>query len=322
MQRTNLYIKQHAELETSSIIIQVSIKSMANLWFLLTLAVYCGCCACISAEAKTCPPSLPSSCQEAYMAAKCADKTPTDGEYTIAFMSNGNRVVRKVFCDMTSTFCGPDKGWMRVAELDMTIEGSKCPPGLDEGMYGSKRLCGNRGSGCKSCMFNTFGFPHTEVCGFVAGYQYRTPAAFPHARSVSIDSAYLDGISITHGSKPRKHIWSYPVGYAAGGTVQAWNCPCNRGNSDTTPTFVKNNYYCESGNPTPNVVFEFFPNDVLWDGKNCTQNEPPCCQSPAMPYFITDVDGVSTDSIELRVCHDEPFLNEDVPLEAYRFFVR
>ena len=292
---------------------------MANLWFLLTLAVYCGCCACISAQAQTCQP-LPSSCQEAYRAAKCANKTPTDGEYTIAFMSNGNRVVRDVYCDMTHTYCGSKKGWMRVAELDMTIAGSKCPPGLDEVIYGGKRLCGNRAGACKSTFFNTFSYPHTQVCAFVAGYQYKTPDAFPHGKSVSIDSTYLDGISITHGSKPRKHIWSLPAGYASGGNQQGSACPCNQGNIDTVPTFVKNNYYCESGNNSPDVIWEFFPNDVLWDGKDCTLNEPPCCQAPTMPYFKADVDGVSTDPIELRVCHDEGA--EDVPLESYRFFVR
>ena len=321
MQRTTLYIKQHAELETSSITIQVSIKSMANLWFLLSLAVYCGCCACISAQAQTCPPPLPSSCQEAYRAAKCANKTPTDGEYTIAFMSNGNRVERKVFCDMTHTYCGPDKGWMRVAELDMTLLGSKCPPGLDEGMYGSKRLCGNRGSGCKSTMFNTFGFPHTQVCGFVAGYQYNTPNAF-NGKTISIDSTYLDGISITHGSKPRKHIWSYAASCASGASDDLNGCPCSQGSTQRIPTYVKDNYYCESGNPTDQVLYRFFPNDVLWDGKDCTLKEPPCCQAPTMPYFKADVDGVSTDPIELRVCHNELFDNEDAPVESYKFFIR
>ena len=226
-------------------------------------------------------------------------------------------------CDMESTICGPEKGWMRVAELDMSIAGSKCPDGLNEGMYGNKRLCGNRGGpGCVSAIIaDTFDAPYTEVCGLwlATMYQYNTPDAF-RGKTLSIDSTYIDGVSITHGT-PRKHIWSYAAGYSSG-TAETYCCPCNEGNPDTVPNFVKDNWYCESGNPTTNVLYQFFPNDVLWDGKNCTLIEPPCCERPELPYFHTNVDGVTTDSIEMRICHDEAFSNEDVPIESYRFFVR
>ena len=69
--------------------------------------------------------------------------------------------------------------------MDMT-KGSKCPEGFDEGMYGSKKLCGNRGSGCLSTSINTFGAPYTEVCGYVAGYQYKSPDAF-RGKAASIE---------------------------------------------------------------------------------------------------------------------------------------
>ena len=144
----------------------------------------------------------------------------------------------------------------------MTLAGSKCPSGLDEGMYGNKRLCGNRGgAGCRSAMIgNTFGIPYTEVCGFVSGYQYNTPNAF-HGKGASIEATYLDGVSLTHGT-PRKHIWSYAAGTVSG-IANNLECPCNEGAPDTVPTFVQNNWYCESGNPSNQVLYEFFPNDVL-----------------------------------------------------------
>ena len=299
---------------------------MAYLWF--AIAVLCFGYASIPAQAYNagttqvatnceCPP-IYSSCRDTYLAIKCAGGTPASGEYNIAI---GNRSPIKVYCDMESTNCGLDKGWMRVAELDMTVAGSECPAGLDEGMYGSKKLCGNRGSDCcKSTTFNTSGVPYTEVCGYVAGYQDKTTGAF-NGKSDSIDSVYLDGISITRGT-PRKHIWSLAAGHASG-LVGVENCPCNVGGTDNNvPTFVKNNWYCESGNPTAQVSYAFFPNDVLWDGKQCTLKEPPCCTATSMPYFRRDVEGVTTDNIELRVCHDQAFSDEDVPLESYQFFVR
>ena len=131
---------------------------MTNLRFLLTLTVFCGCCACIPAQAynstaqlQACP-LFYSSCREAYLKETCSGKTPTSGEYDLSLMKNGNQYFRRVYCDMESTICGPEKGWMRVAELDMSIAGSKCPDGLNEGMYGNKRLCGNRGGAAWLCI--------------------------------------------------------------------------------------------------------------------------------------------------------------------------
>ena len=188
--------------------------------------------------------------------AKCANKT--HGIYKIVYTSNGNRVKREVYCDMTTPYCGPHKGWMKIVELDMKYPGTKCPPGLDEGMYGSKRLCGNRASACKSTVFNTFGVPYTEVCGFVAGYQYKTPDAFRGViKSDSIDEAYLDGVSITHGT-PRKHIWSLAAGTASGTSLLS-DCPCNLDANGRVPAFVKNNWYCESGNPTTRRIEPVLP---------------------------------------------------------------
>ena len=188
-------------------------------------------------------------------------------------------------------------------------------------MYGSKKLCGNRGSaGCKSTSINTFGSPYTEVCGYVAGYQYKTTDAF-NGKGASIDSPYVDGVSITHGT-PRKHIWTYAAGLGEART-DGFACPCNEGGPDDVANFAFDDWYCESGNPSANILYEFFPNDVLWDGKNCGLKEPLCCQGkPWLPYFHKDIGGVSRDSIELRICHNEAFDNEDAPIESIEFFVR
>ena len=36
----------------------------------------------------------------------------------------------EVYCDMEGSNCGGEGGWMRVADIDMTIPGTNCPEGL------------------------------------------------------------------------------------------------------------------------------------------------------------------------------------------------
>ena len=206
---------------------------------------------------------------------------------------------------------------MRVAQLDMTVQ-EECPSGLTLGSYGGKSLCGSQRAGCSSVFINTYGVPYTEVCGYVAAYQDKTADGF-RGKAANINLPYLDGISITRG-RPRKHIWSLAAGLTSGGSG-ALDCPCNTGAPDTVPFFVGHDYYCESGNPTAVAKYVFFP-DVLWNGKGCTLKEVPCCKDPWMPYFRKDIGEVSTEGIELRLCHDELGVNEDIPIESYEFFIR
>uniref|UniRef100_A0A1X7U8N5 Uncharacterized protein n=1 Tax=Amphimedon queenslandica TaxID=400682 RepID=A0A1X7U8N5_AMPQE len=58
-----------------------------------------------------------------------------------------------------------------------------------------------------------------------------------------IYSAYIDGISLTHGN-PRKHIWSLISGNS---DVAISKCPCASNNLKSVPAFIGFHYYCESG---------------------------------------------------------------------------
>ena len=117
------------------------------------------------------------------------------------------------------------------------------------------------------------------------GYQSGTPNAFEH--SVPIDEAYAEGVSITHGTSPRKHVWTYAVGneedYVFQGSTE---CPCNVGNSHDTPSFVGDNYYCESGSPNSPSNNVLYSNDPLWDGMMCRNAEMACCTNNRMPWFL------------------------------------
>ena len=102
---------------------------------------------------------------------------------------------------------------MRVAHLDMTDPNHYCPEGFRL-FPGPKRLCTRdaSGSGCTSIKFTTHGVLYSRVCGKVIGYQHEIPDAFSQyhgGQAGNIDEPYVDGVSITHGSPNRKHIWTF-----------------------------------------------------------------------------------------------------------------
>ena len=60
---------------------------------------------------------------------------------------------------------------------------------------------------------------------------------------------YVDGISLTHGSSPRSHIWTFAVAWDE--TRSDYSvCPCTK--TDTTyrgviPPFLEMDYFCATG---------------------------------------------------------------------------
>ena len=80
------------------------------------------------------------------------------------------------------------------------------------------------------------------------------------------------------------------------------------------PTFVKGNYYCESGNNGRANVSSFYLSDPLWDGQDCPSNSGYCGQL-GMPWFYRRPPVPLKENIEVRICKDEPHSNEDTAIE-------
>ena len=123
--------------------------------------------------------------------------------------------------------CGILGNWSRIAYFD-TTQGDSCPTGLRTvtNTTTNQTACGRTISspGCTSLKFSS-GVRYSKVCGRVRGYQFGSPDAFQPSPS-SIDSYYVDGISITSGN-PRYHLWTYAAGASETvGTI--WRCPCAR----------------------------------------------------------------------------------------------
>ena len=214
---------------------------------------------------------------------------------------------------------------MRVTSLNTRL-GSSCPSNFRLEYSGGKRFCVKRVStGCSSQYYSTRGVPYAEVCGKAIGYQYGSPDAAPYPVGTyrSIEEAYMDGISITHGSRPRKHIWTYMGGFTelVDQLHKPLTCPCSvNGVPLSYNNFVGNHFYCESGNPS-NWQRKWYLNDPLWDGKGCPARNS-CCSNSGLPYFYRTLPRLTTDNIEVRLCADQPRSDEDVGLEELELYVR
>ena len=259
--------------------------------------------------------------------AELAEREPgiSSGNYWIL---NSTQSPVQVFCEMGQVFpagLNITGGWVRVANLNMTDPDQQCPGNLQLSYTNPIRLCGRSTGGCDSVTFTTYGVQYRQVCGRVRGYQFASPDAFYHCRCpCTIDDPYVDGVSITHGASPRKHIWTYAAGLledsASDGLTAT--CPCT-GHGASPPNFVGSDYYCESGIDR----FPWYPhilhtNDALWDGQDCGGLERTCCDPPNLPWFCKELPQSTTDNLEVRICGDQSLADEDTPIDLVQLYIQ
>ena len=225
----------------------------------------------------------------------------------------------QVYCDLEKEFPTGTKGWVRVANLNMTDPNQQCPPNFSLSYTQPKRLCGKStdGNGCDSVNFTTSGLQYNKVCGRVVGYQKGSPDAF-RCSDCTINEVYVDGISITYGS-PRKHIWTLAAGLYETEKHNS-NCPCNSPAGAQPPSFVGSDYYCESADYSNPVSFKtLYSDDPLWDGEGCDGNEAPCCNPPDLPWFCKELPEPTSNDLEVRICtNQEP----SIPIEVIELYVQ
>ena len=233
------------------------------------------------------------SCREVY---ECNPAAPS-GYYWIR---NATRGAIRAFCLMGTTNCGNvTGGWMRAAYINTTDEGNLCPPELITYTPNSRRICSSdvNSGGCTSVVFPTHDVPFTRVCGRALGYQYFGIDGF-NGPSGSIEGEYVEGLSVTHGM-PRNHIWSFAAGISKDGNFPCCNCPCAVVPGFSPPSFVGENYFCESGN-TGGFENQWYLDDPLWDSQGC-QTGSTCCDRGG-PWFSTVLAEEASDDIEVRWC--------------------
>ena len=91
-----------------------------------------------------------------------------------------------------------------------------------------------------SIVYSAHGIHYSKVCCQINAYKFGVPNGFPPLHgsygSLNIENCntYVDSVTITYGSNPRKHIWTYACGAREGNIVTQYKCPCNVNNTRTT----------------------------------------------------------------------------------------
>ena len=272
------------------------------------------------------PPFVPRSCLEVQQNMPGS----SSGIYSIAI---GDNTTINVYCNM-ETLCGSEGGWTRLAFLNMTDTTENCPSTLSLYEVDGVRACGRISSSvgsCSSVQYPSYGINYTQICGRAKGYQFNSPDAVDpiFGASDDINFHYVDGLSLTRGN-PRQHVWTYMAGIkedsSFSGGEGLYTCPCQTGSqqANTIPSFIGNDYYCESGNPVglPLASHTLYTADPLWDGEQCNGLESACCTSTTLPWFHKVLDSPTNDYIEARVCADQSTVDEDVPIEQLEVYVK
>jgi len=226
--------------------------------------------------------------------------------------------------DLFTTCAGVAGNWKRIARLDVSA-GETCPLGwYKPSGYSYCRVPVDKETKphvCAAALFSTNGMSYNRVCGRVRGYQKGVPGGFAgaHQHQSSIDTSYLDGVSITRG-KPREHIWSYAIGATDSGNHPDWNCPCASFPGKSAPHFVGDHYYCESGSGHSFGPSTTYTSDVLWDGIGCSQSK--CCTDNIMqPWFYRSLSMTSTDDIEVRICGERDYISGGAAVDFLEIYV-
>ena len=216
--------------------------------------------------------------------------------------------------------CG-GAGWRKVAYLNMSDANHNCP--TEWSLFTSpKRLCGRPALNYSayepyySAVFPTHNISYSHVCGRVIGYQYGGTKAF-YTRAFLIENlnytvrisgsyAYVDGVSLTYG-EPKRHIWTFA---AARDELENTDygmhrrCPCTSPSSAATrtPSFVGNDYFCETGVPPGQWWdYKYYSDDPLWDGKGCGPTST-CCSFNNPPWFCKQLPQSTNADLEMRLC--------------------
>jgi len=101
-------------------------------------------------------------------------------------------------------------------------------------------------------------------------------------------------------------------------------CPCDANHTIDIPSFVGNDYFCESGINEPWDYprhITLHSNDTQWDGENCLSSST-CCSLHNPPYFVKQLPTPTTGYIESRIRLESSLKFENVAVELVELYVQ
>ena len=232
-----------------------------------------------------------------------------------------------MFGDLSVSFIlpyTPGLQWAKVGYLNMSDPTQRCPSSWQT-FTSPRPSCGKKDTSsvpCDSVSINTCGASYQMICGRFGGYQVGEPDGFASYAGLgsSLETYYVDGVSITYGSLGnRHHVYTYAAGLSEI-SINLGVCPCAGGTSP--PPFIGSKYYCESGNPLSTFnKTAFYYSDLIWDGQLCRNGEVACCEQPSLPWFCNTLATPISEDLEVRICLDEPLNTENVAIEFFELYI-
>ena len=222
--------------------------------------------------------------------------------------------------DFISTCAGVGGGWRRIANINISA-GDDCPGEWRKATQSGVSFCrvaSDNSDTCSSAYFTANGISYQRVCGRARGYQKGDTLAFYNGHSETIDQSYVSGLSITYGSNPRQHIWTFVSG-SGEELAELYSCSCTSSTAYSPPPYVDNNYYCESASWYESDYDTYYFNDTLWDGAGCVDN---CCDDTTQPWFYRQLNQITQDDIEARICSHGRFMYRSTLIDQLELYIQ
>ena len=87
----------------------------------------------------------------------------------------------------------------------------------------------------------------------------------------------------------------------------------------TTPAFVGNDYFCDTGSSGAAMQRVFYGDNPLWDGAGCGPLNT-CCSFNNPPWFYKQLPQPTTSDIDMTVCKSST--DEDIAIETVKIYVQ